>query len=78
LIEIDLKERLYEALLLGFRLKEGIDVAALNRKFNLDFELEYVKWIEKYSKYELIEKTDVGYRLTNAGMNIANVLLSEL
>ncbi|MCK8058013.1 MULTISPECIES: radical SAM family heme chaperone HemW [unclassified Fusibacter] len=75
---LDAEERLYEALLLGFRLKEGIDTSLIGERFDVDFEEVYAEWARKYIGYGLLEKTDRGYRLTNQGMNIANVLLMEL
>lgn len=40
---IDKETALFEKIMLGFRLKDGIDIEAINREFDIDFESKYSK-----------------------------------
>lgn len=71
------KERLEETIFLGFRKGQGIITEKINSAFNIEFEKEYAKPLKKYLQSGHILKTDKGYRLSNQGFLLSNIILSE-
>lgn len=70
------EDKLYEAIILGFRMVLGIDVEKINSKFNIDFEKKYKNQLEKFKDY--IKKNKSGnYYLTKKGFLLSNCILSE-
>ena len=72
---LTVQEKLEEEIFLGLRLTKGINVNAVNRKFNIDFETKYKEVLSKYSAY--LEKENGFYRLSDAGILVSNVILAE-
>ena len=68
-----LEEKIY----LGFRKGSGINVAEINEKFDLDFRKTYAKVLDKYTQTGHIIETDEGYRLSENGFLLSNIILSE-
>lgn len=66
---------LEEAIFLGLRKSDGIDINQINEKFSIDFEKKYAKILQKYEKY--FRKTDVGYAFSDEGFLISNYILSD-
>ncbi len=64
--------------MVGFRLRDGIDVSEYNMRFHDDFDVRYGKRITPflYSGYML--RTEKGYQLSRQGMLISNYILSEI
>lgn len=71
------KEKLEESIFLGFRIAEGIDTQKINQDFGIDFDNKYKKIIEKYTETGHILKTPNGYKLSNQGFLLSNIILSE-
>ncbi len=71
------QERLEEEIFLGFRRMSGINVAQINEKFGVDFEGKYNYILGKYEGLDLLQKTDVGYKLTPKGILLSNIILAE-
>ena len=71
------QEKLEEEIFLGFRKMKGIDVQNINFKYQIDFDEKYKNILEKYLKLKLIEKTDIGYKLTVQGILVSNVILAD-
>ncbi len=71
------QEKLEEEIFLGFRKMEGIDVQDINFKYQIDFNEKYKDILEKYLKLKLVEKTDIGYKLTLQGVLVSNVVLAD-
>lgn len=69
------QEQLEEEIFLGFRKISGINIEQINKKFNIDFLSKYKDILIKYDKY--FEKFPNSIRLTNEGILISNVILSE-
>jgi oxygen-independent coproporphyrinogen-3 oxidase len=70
------KEKLEEEIFLGFRKEAGIDVASINKKFNIHFDEKYKDIITKHSpKY--LTKTNYGYKLTLEGVLLSNNILAD-
>lgn len=71
------QEKLEEEIFLGFRKISGINTGIINKKFNIDFEKKYSEILTKYTNSGHLQKIDNGYKLTNAGILVSNVILSE-
>ncbi|MBR2526400.1 radical SAM family heme chaperone HemW [bacterium] len=71
------QEKLQEEIFLGLRLSEGICTNDINNKYNIDFEKKYFQILQKYTKSGHIEITPKGYRLSNKGFLISNIILAD-
>ncbi len=73
---IDDEEAMYEYVMLGMRLKEGISIPEFERMFNRDFTELYGKVFRRFSpEYVYIDKKIC--RFTDKGMFVSNYILSE-
>lgn len=70
-------EQLEEEIFLGFRRKNGINTKIINKKFNIDFEKEYADVLQKYQSTSHLIKTEDGYRFSDEGFMISNIILSD-
>lgn len=70
-------QQLEETVFLGFRKSCGIDVFNINKKFNIDFEHLYADVIKKYLKSGHLLKTQNGYRLSDEGFLLSNIVLAD-
>ena len=64
--------------MVGFRLRRGIDIAEYNARFDDDFEARYREKIKPCLARKYMVQTKVGYRLSRRGMLISNYILSEI
>ena len=71
------QEQLEEEIFLGFRKMSGINVKEINKKFNIDFRKKYAMTLNKYISYKYLKETNTGFMLTDTGILISNVILSE-
>lgn len=71
------QEKLEESIFLGFRIAEGVDEQKINQKFGINFSEKYKNTLEKYISTGHLIKTDKGYRLSDEGFLISNLILSE-
>lgn len=71
------KSKLQEEIFLGFRKMCGINVEAINKKYGIDFNEKYKKFLNKYIDTEFLVQTQKGYALTPKGVLVSNVILSE-
>lgn len=74
---VNSQEQLEEEIFLGFRKMQGVNVAQINAKYNIDFEEKYNEILKKYEGLNLITKTPQGYALTEQGILVSNVVLAE-
>ena len=74
----DLERRLEEALFLGLRVAEGIDLAAVRKRYGLDPEVRFAAAWERGTAAGLIEREGTSIRLTRAGRVRSNELFAEL
>lgn len=70
--ELTKVDRINEAIILGLRLKRGVDIQKLNREFNLNFIEEFGKEIEKNIEDGLILIDHDFMRATDRGMDLLN------
>ena len=73
--KVSLQQQLEEEIFLGLRKSQGINFEKINKKFNIDFEKEYERILNKYSKY--LQKNKNFYFLTEKGFLISNEIMSE-
>lgn len=71
------QEKLEESIFLGFRIAEGVDEQKINQKFGINFSEKYKNTLEKYLATGHIIKTGKGYRLSDEGFLVSNLILSE-
>ncbi|MBQ3490773.1 MAG: radical SAM family heme chaperone HemW [Clostridia bacterium] len=67
-----------EFVMLGFRLRAGIDVVEYGERFGDDFEARYGAKMQPFIEKEYIMKTKNGYRLSRRGLMVSNYILSEI
>lgn len=70
-------EKLEEEIFLGFRKMAGINKYLINEKYNIDFEKKYSGILNKYLSSGHIVQTNSGYKLSNNGILVSNIILSE-
>lgn len=68
---------LEEKIFLGFRKGDGVDVSEIKAKFNVDFEEKYSGILKKYLETGHILKTPKGYKFSNNGFLLSNIILAE-
>ena len=72
------EELAVQYVMLGFRLRAGIDVTEYNERFRDDFDERYLGRMARFIDKQYILKTVNGYRLTRRGLLISNYILSEI
>ena len=68
----------WQFVMLGFRLRLGIDVIEYEERFGDDFEARYLEKMAPFIDKQYILKTKNGYRLSRRGLLISNYILSEI
>ena len=71
------QQQLEESVFLGFRKGCGIDIERINQDFDIDFEKIYNRQLKKYLDSGHILKTQNGYKLSNEGFLLSNLILSD-
>lgn len=69
---IDSEEDLFETIMLGLRLNEGIHLNEINVRYQIDFLKVYQSVVEKLIKDQLITMADGNIKLTALGRDLAN------
>ena len=75
--ELSRNERIEEFMFLGLRMTEGISSTVFLSEFGQHLDSIYGKILDKDIIGGLVESTGGRYRLTDRGMDISNVVLSE-
>ncbi len=65
-----------EFMYLGLRFIEGVNANQFSKEFGLTLEDVFGEEIKKLLSLELLEKTDIGYRLTKYGIDVSNYAMS--
>lgn len=71
------KEKIEEEVFLGLRLRKGIDLKKLNKKYSIKFFEKYEKTIQKYIKHGLMEFNGNKLKLTPEGALLSNNILAD-
>lgn len=64
--------------MLGFRLRQGINTTEYGERFGDDFDARYRTKMKPFLAKKYILQTKTGYRLSKRGMLISNYILSEI
>lgn len=75
---IDENEAFEEVLLLNLRLREGLDIEAIEKNFKIDFLNSKAKQIKKLKKEGLIHIIDKKLKLTDLGFDLQNYVVESL
>ena len=71
------KETMENEIFLGLRLKDGINITSLEKKYKINFESKYKKIIDKYTKLQLLKIENNNCYLTENGFLLSNEIMSE-
>lgn len=71
------QEKLEEEIFLGFRKMSGINIYNINKKYNIDFLEKYSATLNKYTSLKYLSETNTGFKLTDNGILLGNLILSE-
>jgi oxygen-independent coproporphyrinogen-3 oxidase len=71
------RERLAEAIFLGLRLTDGVDLRHITGKYGEDPEVSFRESLDKLLKLGLIHVSDHRLRLTRKGLPLANEVFAE-
>lgn len=74
---LTVQETMENEIFLALRLKEGINIEHLNKKYNIDFEKKYKDIIKKYTNLELLKIDSGNCHLTKKGILLSNNIMSE-
>lgn len=72
------EDKLGEFMMLGLRKIDGISRNEFYRRFNAELEELYGEQIEKFLRLDLMKRTEIGYALTERGLDLMNSVLCEL
>ena len=73
----DLEEKMKEYMILGLRKIEGVDCSKFENKFSKDIFEVFEKEIEKLVREELMEIKEGKIKLSNKGIDLANIVWEE-
>lgn len=71
------QKRLEETIFLGLRKGCGINIKDINTKFEIDFETKYKNILDKYIDSNHLIKTPNGYKFSNQGFLVSNIILAD-
>ena len=72
------KEQMEEFMILGLRMMSGISPEEFERTFFVSVFQIYGEVLERYQKQGLLEVSDQRIRLTDAGIDVSNVILADM
>ncbi len=76
-IKLTQQETLENEIFLALRLKKGINIKEINKKYNIDFETKYYNILQKYINLKLLERKNNHIKLTIQGILLSNEVMSE-
>lgn len=71
------QEKIEEEIFLGLRFTKGINFNRINQKFNIDIYEKYKKEFNKHINNGMMEKTQIGVKLTLKGIMLSNEILCD-
>lgn len=73
----DSKDQMEEFMFLGLRMMRGVSKKEFYKRFHVDIENVYGKIIAKYSKRQFLIATEDRLYLSDAGIDVSNVIMAE-
>ncbi len=74
---LTIQETMENEIFLALRLKDGINIQNLNKKYKINFEENYKSVIKKYSSENLLKIENNHCKLTEKGILLSNEIMSE-
>lgn len=74
---LDIKDRMNEFMMLGFRLIKGPDPELFHSKFNRYYHIEFSDKLRSLKNRGLIRRSNISYCLTEKGLDLANQVFME-
>ena len=74
---LNLEDKMNEYMMLGLRKIDGIDIQTFENKFHVNPIMKYCKILEKLNHEGLIEVNANTIKLTNKGIDLANLVWEE-
>ena len=75
--QVSFKEEIEEAIFLGLRLMEGINLDKFRQEYGFDLYKEFRQVIDKYMNYEFMQIKEGYLRLTLNGILVSNSILAD-
>lgn len=75
--KLDVSAQMEEFMFLGLRMMRGVSAEKFQKQFSKTIEEVYGKVLVKQLKQNLIKKTDMGYCLTDYGIDVSNYVMAE-
>lgn len=76
-IELSMQDEMFETIMMGLRLREGLSLELFFNKFKIDFKEKYASTIDKYEKLNMLMIEDGYIKTTSQGMNYLNTILVD-
>lgn len=76
-IDLDKDDELFEKIMMGLRLVDGIDINEINELFDIDFMDKYQSVIRKYESLNMLEVCGCQLKTTSLGMDYLNTILVD-
>lgn len=76
-IELSKQDEMFEMIMMGLRLREGLSLESFSHKFHIDFKEKYACIIDKYEKLNMLMIEDGYVKTTLQGMNYLNTILVD-
>jgi oxygen-independent coproporphyrinogen-3 oxidase len=77
IIDLSKEDELFETIMMGLRLVEGINIDEINNRYNIDFMDKYKDTLEKYIKIGMLEVNQGYLYTTSQGMKYLNNILVD-
>ena len=74
---LELNDEIFEKIMMGLRLREGLDIDEINDLYHIDLLEKYKDVINKYVQLHMLEIKDRYLRVTFKGMNYLNTILVD-
>lgn len=75
--QLSKEDSLFEKIMMGLRLTEGINLDVISNEYNINIEARYKDTIEKYIKINFMEYNKPYLKVTKIGMNYLNTILVD-
>ncbi len=76
-IQLSKNDEMFEKLMMGLRLVEGIDISEFYELYHIDLLIKYQNTINKYKQLKMLEIKDNHLRTTHLGMKYLNTILVD-
>ena len=75
--QLSIEDQMEEFMFLGLRMKDGVSIDGFREYFKAPMPIKYEQVIEKYISLGLLKKERNCVMLTQDGINVSNMVMSE-